>query len=189
MDDPWAQLALIINRALTGYQPDAPGAGRLWIESWHFGLRDPEMRADTLRDYGAWRQLIAAAVRRGECSGVRAVRSGWRCSPSRWWTGWAYRWCLRIRRSRRLRRRGRSWARCATSFVRAGRPRSEGPGCLPVGCSGPAASLPVDPGPGASMGLALQALLRLCCRPRPPRRLPVGSSRKIHARRKKSDQS
>jgi len=27
----------------------------LWIESWHFGIRDPEMRADTLRDYDAWR--------------------------------------------------------------------------------------------------------------------------------------
>jgi AcrR family transcriptional regulator len=76
MDDPWAQLELIISRALTGYQPDAPGAGRLWIESWHFGLRDPEMRADTLRDYGAWRQLIAAAIRRGTESGM------FRCSRS-----------------------------------------------------------------------------------------------------------
>jgi hypothetical protein len=70
MEDPWAQIELIINRALNGYQPDVPGAGRLWIESWHFGLRDPEMRADTLRDYGAWRGLIAGAVRRGVAARV-----------------------------------------------------------------------------------------------------------------------
>jgi AcrR family transcriptional regulator len=76
MDDAWAQISLIVTRALAGYQPDAPGAGRLWIESWHFGLRDPEMRADTLRDYGAWRGLIAAAVRRGCERGVfRCTRS------------------------------------------------------------------------------------------------------------------
>jgi AcrR family transcriptional regulator len=77
MSDPWDQLERIISRALTGYQPEAPGAlgpsgsfgsfgaGRLWIESWHFGIRDPEMRADTLRDYNAWRRLVADAVRRG----------------------------------------------------------------------------------------------------------------------------
>ena len=65
MTDPWEQLERIISRALTGYRPEAPGAGRLWIESWHFGIRDPEMRADTLRDYDAWRRLVADAVRRG----------------------------------------------------------------------------------------------------------------------------
>ena len=68
MSDPWDQLERIISRALTGYQPEAPdvlGSGRLWIESWHFGIRDPEMRADTLRDYDAWRRLVAGAVRRG----------------------------------------------------------------------------------------------------------------------------
>ena len=63
--DPWDQLERIISRALTGYQPEAPGAGRLWIESWHFGIRDAEMRADALRDYDAWRRLVADAVRRG----------------------------------------------------------------------------------------------------------------------------
>jgi AcrR family transcriptional regulator len=68
MTDPWEQLERIISRALTGYQPEAPGvlgSGRLWIESWHFGIRDAEMRADTLRDYHAWRRLVADAVRRG----------------------------------------------------------------------------------------------------------------------------
>ena len=65
IDDPWEQLERIITRSLSGYQPDAPGGGRLWIESWHFGLRDPEMRADALRDNTAWRQLVADVVRRG----------------------------------------------------------------------------------------------------------------------------
>ena len=46
--DPWEQLERILTRSLTGYEPDAPDAGRLWIESWHFGIRDPEMRADAL---------------------------------------------------------------------------------------------------------------------------------------------
>jgi AcrR family transcriptional regulator len=65
MNDPWDRLEQIVTRALTGYQPDAPEAGRLWIESWHFGIRDPEMRADTLQDYGDWRRLVADAVRHG----------------------------------------------------------------------------------------------------------------------------
>jgi AcrR family transcriptional regulator len=65
LDDPWDQLERIVTRALTGYEPDAPDAGRLWIESWHFGIRDPEMRADALRDNTAWRRLVADVVRRG----------------------------------------------------------------------------------------------------------------------------
>ena len=63
--DPWQQLETIITRSLTGYQPDAPEGGRLWIESWHFGIRDAEMRADALRDNTAWRRLVADVVRRG----------------------------------------------------------------------------------------------------------------------------
>ena len=63
--DPWKQLERILTRSLTGYEPDAPDAGRLWIESWHFGIRDPEMRADALRDNTAWRRLVADVVRRG----------------------------------------------------------------------------------------------------------------------------
>ena len=63
--DPWEQLERILTRSLTGYEPDAPDAGRLWIESWHFGIRDPEMRADALRDNTAWRRLVADVVRRG----------------------------------------------------------------------------------------------------------------------------
>jgi AcrR family transcriptional regulator len=69
MDDPWDRLERIVTRALSGYQPDAPDAGRLWIESWHFGIRDQEMRADTLQDYADWRRLVADAVRHGVARG------------------------------------------------------------------------------------------------------------------------
>jgi AcrR family transcriptional regulator len=65
ISDPWDQLERIITTSLTGYQPDAPSGGRLWIESWHFGVRDAEMRADALRDNTAWRRLVASVVRRG----------------------------------------------------------------------------------------------------------------------------
>jgi AcrR family transcriptional regulator len=70
IDDPWDQLETILTRSLTGYEPEAPDAGRLWIESWHFGIRDPEMRADALRDNTAWRRLVAGVVRRGIERGV-----------------------------------------------------------------------------------------------------------------------
>ena len=69
LDDPWDQLTRIVTRALDGYRPSSAEAGRLWIESWHFGIRDAEMRADTLRDYAAWRRLVAGAVQRGISSG------------------------------------------------------------------------------------------------------------------------
>ena len=77
LGDPWQQLARIVTSALRGYQPGAAGAagaGRLWIESWHFGIRDAEMRADALRDYGAWRALVAGVVRRGTEAGAFAPR-------------------------------------------------------------------------------------------------------------------
>jgi len=81
IDDPWQQLGHIVASALRGYQPGpgedgAAGSGRLWIESWHFGIRDAEMRADALRDYGAWRQLVADVVRRGTEAGRFVPRLG-----------------------------------------------------------------------------------------------------------------
>jgi AcrR family transcriptional regulator len=69
LPDPWDRLTRIVDRALAGYRADPAGSGRLWIESWRFGLRDAEMRADTLRDYAAWRRLVAGAVRAGSGSG------------------------------------------------------------------------------------------------------------------------
>jgi AcrR family transcriptional regulator len=74
MDDPWEQLERILTRSLTGYEPETPGGGRLWIESWHFGIRDAEMRADALRDNTAWRQLVADVVRRGVARGTFSGR-------------------------------------------------------------------------------------------------------------------
>ncbi len=67
--DPWDRLSHIVTRALAGYQEDQGKAGRLWIESWHFGIRDEEMRADTLRDYAEWRRLVAGAVQFGTDNG------------------------------------------------------------------------------------------------------------------------
>jgi BetI-type transcriptional repressor, C-terminal len=52
-----------------GRQPGAAESGRLWIESWHFAIRDAEMRIDALRDYAGWRALVADAVRLGVASG------------------------------------------------------------------------------------------------------------------------
>jgi AcrR family transcriptional regulator len=69
LSDPRERLTRIIERALGGYQQGPAGAGRLWIESWHAGIRDAEMRADTLYDYAAWRGLVADAVRAGTASG------------------------------------------------------------------------------------------------------------------------
>jgi AcrR family transcriptional regulator len=74
LDDPWQQLGHIVASALRGYQVSAAGSGRLWIESWHFGIRDADMRADALRDYGAWRRLVAGVVRRGTEAGRFAPR-------------------------------------------------------------------------------------------------------------------
>ena len=74
IEDPWQQLETILTRSLTGYEPSAPDAGRLWIESWHFGIRDAEMRADALRDNTSWRELVAGVVRRGIERGVFSGR-------------------------------------------------------------------------------------------------------------------
>jgi AcrR family transcriptional regulator len=70
LDDPWQQLTSVV----TSYHDAAAGSGRLWIESWHFGIRDAEMRADAIRDYGAWRALVADVVRRGRDAGRFAPR-------------------------------------------------------------------------------------------------------------------
>jgi AcrR family transcriptional regulator len=76
LDDPWQQLSHIVATAVAGYQAGTAGSGRLWIESWHFGMRDAEMRADALRDYGAWRRLVAGAIRHGRARGRFTPRQG-----------------------------------------------------------------------------------------------------------------
>jgi hypothetical protein len=66
---PWDRIRIVVTRALAGYEPGDASAGLLWIESWHFAIRDAEMRVDALRDYAGWRELIADAVRMGAASG------------------------------------------------------------------------------------------------------------------------
>jgi AcrR family transcriptional regulator len=68
-DSPWDRIHVIVTRALAGYLPGDADAGLLWIESWHFAIRDAEMRVDALRDYAGWRELVAGAVRLGTASG------------------------------------------------------------------------------------------------------------------------
>jgi AcrR family transcriptional regulator len=71
---PWERIRIIIARALAGYQPGSADSGRLWIESWHFAIRDAEMRVDALHDYQGWRRLVADAVRLGVASGDFATQ-------------------------------------------------------------------------------------------------------------------
>jgi AcrR family transcriptional regulator len=67
--DPWERLVRIIDTVLAGCRPETPESGRVWIESWRYGMRDEEMRQDVLRDYNAWRTLIADAIRAGLAAG------------------------------------------------------------------------------------------------------------------------
>jgi AcrR family transcriptional regulator len=69
LDDPWRRLALLVRTALAGYAPDSSGSGRLWIEAWRFGMRDPDMRTDVHRDYAAWRALLAEVITAGADAG------------------------------------------------------------------------------------------------------------------------
>lgn len=64
-EDPWERIVYVIDDALRGYRPGDDVAGRLWIEAWHFGLRDEEMRANVTRDYSTWQQLIEDAINMG----------------------------------------------------------------------------------------------------------------------------
>ena len=62
-DDPWDRLVTIATHLSgdTGW--------RVWVESWRWALRDPEVRADVLGDYARWHELIAAEVAAGERAG------------------------------------------------------------------------------------------------------------------------
>lgn len=66
---PWDRIRILVTRALAGYEPTGAESGLLWIESWHFAIRDAEMRVDALRDYAGWREIVADAVRLGTESG------------------------------------------------------------------------------------------------------------------------
>jgi AcrR family transcriptional regulator len=68
-ESPWERIVVVVRRALAGYLPGDADAGLLWIESWHFAIRDAEMRGDALRDYAGWRELVADAVLLGTAAG------------------------------------------------------------------------------------------------------------------------
>jgi len=68
----WARLERVTEVALGGFAGSGAtggGAGRLWVESWRFALRDAELREDVLADNAAWRALIAEAVATGVAAG------------------------------------------------------------------------------------------------------------------------
>jgi AcrR family transcriptional regulator len=61
--DPWERLVTIAAHLSgdTGW--------RVWVESWRWALRDPEVRADVLGDYARWHELIAAEIEAGRRAG------------------------------------------------------------------------------------------------------------------------
>lgn len=62
--DPWERLVTIATHLSgdTGW--------RVWVESWRWALRDPEVRADVLGDYARWHELIAAEISAGVAAGT-----------------------------------------------------------------------------------------------------------------------
>jgi AcrR family transcriptional regulator len=71
-DDPWERLVVIASY-LTGAVGGDTG-WRVWVESWRWALRDPELRAEVLGDYSRWHELIAANIAAG--SGIGLFRPG-----------------------------------------------------------------------------------------------------------------
>jgi AcrR family transcriptional regulator len=65
--DPWDRLVVIASH-LTGAVGSDTG-WRLWVESWRWALRDPELRAEVLGDYSRWHELIAGIISAGVARG------------------------------------------------------------------------------------------------------------------------
>jgi AcrR family transcriptional regulator len=64
MTDPWERLVTIAAHLSgdTGW--------RVWVESWRWALRDPEVRKDVLGDYARWHEVIAAEIEAGSTAGM-----------------------------------------------------------------------------------------------------------------------
>ncbi len=73
--DPWRRLVLIASYLTGAVGSDA--SWRVWVESWRWALRDPELRADVLGDYTRWHELIAAEL----TAGVRGAAFATRADP------------------------------------------------------------------------------------------------------------
>ncbi|MFF5287974.1 TetR/AcrR family transcriptional regulator [Paractinoplanes globisporus] len=65
--DPWERLMAIASH-LTGAIGSDTG-WRLWVESWRWALRDPELRAEVLGDYTRWHVLLAEIITAGVSAG------------------------------------------------------------------------------------------------------------------------
>jgi AcrR family transcriptional regulator len=65
--DPWERLVVIASH-LTGAVGSDTG-WRLWVESWRWALRDPELRAEVLGDYTRWHVLLAEIITVGVSRG------------------------------------------------------------------------------------------------------------------------
>lgn len=73
--DPWERLVAIASH-LTGAVGSDIG-WRIWVESWRWALRDPELRGEVLSDYRRWHEVIADIV----VAGVTAGRFGTTAPP------------------------------------------------------------------------------------------------------------
>jgi AcrR family transcriptional regulator len=67
MTDPWERLVAIASH-LTGAVGSDTG-WRLWVESWRWALRDPELRGEVLGDYTRWHVLLAEIITAGVSRG------------------------------------------------------------------------------------------------------------------------
>jgi AcrR family transcriptional regulator len=65
--DPWDRLVVMAEH-LTGAVGSDTG-WRLWVESWRWALRDPEVRAEVLGDYTRWHVLLARIIAAGVAAG------------------------------------------------------------------------------------------------------------------------
>ncbi|GIM93980.1 TetR/AcrR family transcriptional regulator [Paractinoplanes toevensis] len=73
--DAWERL-LVIASHLTGAVGSDTG-WRLWVESWRWALRDPELRAEVLGDYRRWHEMLASII----AAGVADRRFGTDAAP------------------------------------------------------------------------------------------------------------
>ncbi|MFI5891529.1 TetR/AcrR family transcriptional regulator [Actinoplanes sp. NPDC051513] len=65
---PWERLVVIASHLTGAVGSDA--GWRLWVESWRWALRDPDVRAEVLGDYTRWHVLIAEIIAAGVAQGV-----------------------------------------------------------------------------------------------------------------------
>ena len=65
--DPWDRLVAIAAQFTAASDSDT--RWRVWVESWRWALRDPELRTEVLDDYGRWHRLLAENIAAGVAAG------------------------------------------------------------------------------------------------------------------------